>query len=407
VFVAPVVVIGGGQAGLAVSHELSALEVEHVVLERMRVAETWRGRWDSFCLVTPNWTMGLPGSPYTGSHPEGFVPRDDIVSYLEGYAASFDAPVREDIGVESLEPGPMGGFLLRTTDGELRTDVVVVCSGAYQRPHRPAIAGAFPASVLVIDAEQYRNPDSLPAGRVLVVGGGQTGCQIAEELHETGREVALAGGRAPWAPRRFDGRDVVSWISETDYFDTSLASLPSPAARLAANMQATGRGGGHDLHYRTLQAMGVQLLGRLVAVDGPQAHFADDLAGSVAFGDARYAALRNLLREQLPGKGFAVPEMPEPPPFRADPPCELDLGDVGVAIFTSGFRPDYSRWVRFPAFDELGFPLTEDGGSTVVPGLFFCGVHFLRTRRSALLFGVGNDATLVARSVAGRLVRGT
>ena len=153
--------------------------------------------------------------------------------------------------------------------------------------------------------------------------------------------------------------------------------------------------------------MGVQLLGRLVAVDGPRAHFADDLAESVAFGDARYAALRNLLRDQLPGKGFPVPELPDPPPFRADAPCELDLGDFGVAIFTSGFRPDYTRWVRFPAFDELGFPLTYDGASTVVPGLFFCGVHFLRTRRSALLFGVGNDATLVARSVAGRLARGT
>ncbi len=402
----PVVVIGGGQAGLAVSHELSALEVEHVVLERTRVAETWRGRWDSFCLVTPNWTMSLPGSPYTGTDPEGFVPRDDIVSYLEGYAASFAAPVREGVGVESLEPGLTGGFLLRTTEGELRTDVVVVCSGAYQRPHRPAIAGAFPAGVLVIDAEQYRNPDSIPAGRVLIVGGGQTGCQIAEELQETGREVALACGRAPWAPRRFGGRDVVSWISETDYFDTPLGSLPSPAARLSANLQATGRGGGHDLHYRTLQAMGVQLVGRLLSVDGPQAHFADDLAESVAFGDARYAAIRNLLRDQLPGKGLPVPELPDPPPFRADPPCELDLGDFGVAIFTSGFRPDYARWVRFPAFDELGFPLTYDGASTVVPGLFFCGVHFLRTRRSALLFGVGDDATLVARAVAGRLARG-
>jgi putative flavoprotein involved in K+ transport len=401
-----VVVIGGGQAGLAVSHELSALEVEHVVLERMRVAETWRGRWDSFCLVTPNWTMSLPGSPYIGPDPEGFVPRDDIVSYLEAYVASFAAPVREGVGVESLEPGPTGGFLLRTTEGELRTDVVVVCSGAYQRPHRPAIAGAFPTGVLVIDAEQYRNPDSLPAGRALIVGGGQTGCQIAEELQETGREVALACGRAPWAPRRFGGRDVVSWISETDYLDTPLGSLPSPAARLTANLQATGRGGGHDLHYRTLQAMGVQLLGRLVAVDGSHAHFADDLAESVAFGDARYADLRNLLRDQLPGKGFPVPELPHPPPFRADPPCQLDLGDFGVAIFTSGFRPDYTRWVRFPAFDELGFPLTYNGASTVVPGLFFCGVHFLRTRRSSLLFGVGNDATLVARSVAGRLARG-
>ena len=402
----PVVVIGGGQAGLAVSHELSARDVEHVVLEQARVAETWRGRWDSFCLVTPNWTMSLPGSPYAGPEPEGFDPRDEIVAYLERYAASFGAPVREGVRVDSLEPGPTGGFRLRTTDGELDADVVVVCTGAYQRPHRPTIAGTFPAGVLAIDADDYRNPDGLPPGRVLVVGSGQTGCQIAEELQETSREVALACGRAPWAPRRFDGRDLVSWLSETNFFDMPLSALPSPAARLTGNPQTTGRGGGHDLHYRTLQAMGVQLLGRLIAVDGTRAQFADDLTESVAFGDARYADIWKLLAEQLPARGLPVPELPDPPPFRATPASELDLGDFGTVIFTSGFRPDYAGWVRFPAFDDSGFPLTNDGASTVVPGLFFCGVHFLRTRRSALFFGVGDDAVLVARSISRRLADG-
>jgi putative flavoprotein involved in K+ transport len=402
---APVVVIGGGQAGLAVSHELTALEVEHVVLERQRIAEAWRGRWDSFCLVTPNWTMSLPGAPYAGGEPEGFVRRDEIVAYMEGYAAGFGAPTQTGVGVDSLKPSPAGGFVLRTTEGELRADMVVVCTGAYQRPHRPAVAGAFPAQVLAIDAEQYRNPDGLPAGRVLVVGSGQTGCQIAEELHESGREVAVACGRAPWAPRRFEGRDVVSWIRETNFFDTPLASLPSPGARLTANVQATGRRGGHDLHYRTLQALGVQLLGRLVAVDGSRAHFADDLAESVAFGDARYGDLKNLLREQLPAKGLAVPDLPDPPPFRAEPPSQLDLRDFGTVIYTCGFRPDYGRWIQFPAFDDIGFPITNDGASTIVPGLFFCGVHFLRTRKSSVLFGVGDDATVVARAVAQRRAR--
>ena len=395
-----VIVVGAGQAGLAVSHELTALGIEHVVLERARVAETWRSRWDSFCLVTPNWTLSLPGAPYAGDDPEGFVPRDEIVGYLERYASTGDLPVREGVDVDSLEPGSNGGFLLRTSDGDMQAESVVVCTGAYQRSHRPAVAGAFPPSVLVTDAAEYRNPGAFPPGKVLVVGSGQTGVQIAEELHESGRDVSLACGRAPWAPRRIDGRDIVSWMSETTFFDTPLSALPSPAARLGANVQATGRDGGHDLHYRTLQTMGVQLLGRLAGVEGQQAHFADDLAESVAFGDMRYADIRQLLTAQLAAKGMTVPELPDAPPFHADPPLELDLRCFGVVVFTSGFRPDYSHWVRFPAFDDMGFPLADDGASTVVPGLFFCGVHFLRTRRSSLLFGVGEDAAIVAQSIA-------
>ncbi len=396
----PVVVVGAGQAGLAVSHELTALGIDHVVLERNRIGETWRGLWDSFCLVTPNWTMSLPGAPYAGDDPEGFVPRDEIVKYLQQYASSFDAPVRQGVGVNSLEPARNGGFLLRTSAGDTHAQSVVVCTGAYQQPHRPHTAAAFPQDVLVIDAADYRNPAALPPGKVLVVGSGQTGCQIAEELHESGRDVFLACGRAPWAPRRLDGHDIVTWLQKTTFFDVPLSALPSPAARLVANPQATGHRGGHDLHYRTLQAMGVQLLGRLTGVNGHRAYFADDLADSVAFGDARYTDIRQLLTEQLTVKGMTVPKLPDPAPFHADPPLELDLQGVGVVIFTSGFRPDYTHWVRFPAFDAMGFPLTDHGASTVVPGLFFCGVHFLRKRKSAVLYGVGEDAAIVAHTIA-------
>ncbi len=393
------IVIGAGQAGLAVSHELRAAGVDHVVLERSRLGQTWRGRWDSFCLVTPNWTMSLPGFAYDGDDPDGFLPRDAIVRYLERYAASFAAPVREVVDVQSLEPRSAGGFELRTSSGDMQAAAVVLCSGAYQRPHRPDIAAALPLGLTVLDAEDYANPGALPPGRVLVVGSGQTGCQISEELNEAGREVFLACGRAPWGPRRPGGRDVVSWLRETDYFETPLSALPSPAARLLANLQATGRNGGHDLHYRTLQTAGVQLLGRLAGVEGRHAQFADDLVASVAWGDARYADLKKLLTEQLGAKGIPAPELLDPPPFRADPPRELDMAGFGAVIFTSGFRPDYSRWVRFRAFDEMGFPLTDNGASTVVPGLFFCGVHFLRKRKSSLLFGVGEDATIVAQSI--------
>jgi len=395
-----VAVIGAGHAGLAVSHELTAVGVEHVVLERARVGQAWRDRWDSFCLVTPNWTMSLPGFAYAGDDPEGFVPRDEIVGFLARYASSFGAPVHEGVEIYSLEPGTDSRFLLRTSAGELRAESAVVCTGAYQRPHRPA-AAAFPPGTMVTDAGDYRNPAVLPPGKILVVGSGQTGCQIAEELHEAGREVVLSCGRAPWLPRRPDGRDIVTWLNQTTFFDTPLAALRSPADRLGANVQATGRGSGHDLHYRTLQAMGVQLAGRLAGVDGHRAHFAGDLADSVAFGDARYADVRHLLTAQLAAGGLPTPELPDPPPFRADPPLTLDLHHVGAVIVTSGFRPDYASWVRFPAFDAAGFPLTRDGDSTMVPGLCFCGVHFLRTRKSSLLFGVGEDAAVVARSIVG------
>jgi putative flavoprotein involved in K+ transport len=344
------VVIGAGQAGLSVSHQLLSRGVEHVVVERDRVAETWRRRWDSFHLVTPNWTLDLPGAPYAGDDPEGFMARDEIVAYLEQYAAGL--PIRTGVAVESLEPGPAGGFLLRTSDGELAADAVVVCTGAYQRPHRPPYDGRFPEDLAVLDAEGYRNPAALPPGRVLVVGSGQTGCQIAEELCESGREVFLACGRAPWAHRRPAGRDVVTWLNETTWFRIPVSALPSAGARLFANIQATGKTGGHDLHYRTLQAMGVELVGRLVGVEGHRVRFADDLDESVVWGDARYADLGRLLLAQL---GDRAPHWPDPPPFRADPPVQLDLRGFGAVVFTSGFRPDYGRLGPVPRvrFDGL------------------------------------------------------
>lgn len=397
-----VVVVGAGQAGLAVSHELSGFGIDHIVFERSRVGQSWRSRWDSFCFVTPNWTRRLPGFPYTGDQPEGFDRRDEIVSYLERYVESFAAPVREGVAVSAVESSG-GGFCLRTSDGELRTSTLVLATGAYQRPHRPAAATGFPNRLLVMDAEGYTNPRALPPGPVLVVGSGQTGCQLAEELRQAGREVFLACGKAPWGPRRLEGRDLVTWLNETTWFETPLSALPSPAARLLANIQFSGRDGGHDLNYRVLQAIGVQLLGHLTGVSGQRARFADDLAESVAFGDARYADLCKLLRDQLPARGLPVPDLPEPPTFRADPPLEISLRGLGAVIFTSGFRPDYAHWVRLPAFDDLGFPITRDGASTLVPGLYFVGVHFLRTRKSSLMFGVGDDAAIVARDIAARL----
>jgi putative flavoprotein involved in K+ transport len=398
-----VAVVGGGQAGLSVARELTALGVEPVVLERGRIGQSWRGRWESFSLVTPNWSLQLPGFPYDGSSPDGFLPRDEIAAYLERYAADIGVPVREETEVLAIDAGD--DFSVRTSTGDLRADAVVIASGAYQRPYRPAVAGSLPGSLLQIDAEGYRSEADLPAGRVLIVGSGQTGCQIAEELHEAGRDVVVACGKAPWLPRRIGDHDLVWWLVESRFLEQSVDALPSPSARLRSNVLSSGRGGGHDLHLRTLRDLGVTLTGHFLGADDHEARFAADLRESVAWGDAAYQELADLFRRVAQERGLAEPGLEQPPAIGGEGPERVDLRDFGAVVFTSGYRPDYGSWLSWPgAFDDLGFPIHQDGESTVVPGIFFAGVHFLRKRKSSLLLGVGEDAAIVARGVASRLV---
>jgi glycine/D-amino acid oxidase-like deaminating enzyme len=395
-----VVVVGAGQAGLATSRELTKAEVDHVVLERGHIGQTWRGRWDSFCLVTPNWFVRLPDGHYDGPDPDGYMPRDEIVAWLERYAMACGAPVREQVEVQSVE-SVGDGFELGTSEGPLHAKTVVLATGAYQRPYRPAAADTLPADLFTIDVEGYRNEGALPAGRVLVVGSGQSGCQIAEELHLAGRDVVLACGRAPWTPRRWGGRDLTWWGIETGFIDVTVESLPDPSARLFANVLTSGHGGGHDLHLRTLQALGVVLAGHFVGAANGRLQFADDLGESVAWGDERYRQFRELVRAVVAERGLEDPGLADPEPFEADAPVSLDARGFGAVIFAGGFRPDYRSWLPWPgAFDEHGFPLHRDGASTVVPGLYFVGVHFLRKRKSSLLGGVGEDAAIVARQIA-------
>jgi len=246
-----VVVVGAGQAGLSVSHELTHAGVDHVVLERDQVAASWRGRWDSFCLVTPNDTARLPGGEYAGADPRGFLPRDGVVAYLERYAAGFDAPVRSGVQVRSLRQAADGTLTLGTDDGTITARAVVAATGAFQRPHRPAWVAALPSRLAVLDARDYHNPGTLPAGAVLVVGSGQTGCQIAEELHLAGRDVILACGRAPWVPRQPEGRDIFYWFLKTRFMEMSVSScplrrpgcwrIPRPPGSRAATISTTAR----------------------------------------------------------------------------------------------------------------------------------------------------------------------
>jgi putative flavoprotein involved in K+ transport len=396
------VIVGGGQAGLAASRELMQVGVEHVVLERGRIGQTWRDRWDSFCLVSPNWTVQLPDRPYDGDDPDGFMPRDEIVAYLEGYRAALALPVREGVAALSIESGA-GGFRVRTTMGDLQARALVLATGAYQRPHRPPGAETLPPDLLRIDVDDYRNATALPPGPILVVGSGQSGCQIAEELHDAGREVVLACGKAAWVPRRLDGRDIFRWLVDIGFMEATVESLPTPTARLAANPTATGHGGGHDLDLRVLRAKGVILAGHFLGASNHEVRFASDLAQSVAWGDERHRELMDRIRVTAAELGYPVPDIREPEPFDPKAPEHVSLEGFGAVVFAGGFRPSYRAWLPWPeAFDDLGFPIQRDGGSTIVDGLYFVGVHFLRRRKSSLLIGVGEDAAIVARAIGER-----
>jgi putative flavoprotein involved in K+ transport len=394
-----VAIIGAGQAGLATSWHLKQAGIDHVVLEAGRVAETWRSRrWDSFCLVTPNWSVQLPGAKYDGPDPDGFMPLAELVDYLQAWADSFGTPVQENSPVTSVETDG-GGFVLSLPSGRLKARRVVVASGAYQRPHRPAGAESLPREVVQLFAEEYTNPADLPPGAVLIVGSGQTGCQLADEIHRSGRKVFLACGRCVWVPRRLEGHDIFWWLIDSGFMDRSPDMLPSPAARLLGNPQTTGHDGGRDLNFRVLHDMGVELVGRYIGAEDSKVNFADDVGASVDFGDARLADLMKFVEASCGANGTTPPTLQMPPPFRPKTRTELDVAQdaIGTVIWTSGYRPDYG-WVKLPVFDGMGFPIQTDGRTTV-PGLYFMGVHWMRKNKSSILYGVGEDAQVVARQI--------
>ncbi|SHG65909.1 MSMEG_0569 family flavin-dependent oxidoreductase [Geodermatophilus nigrescens] len=402
----PVAVVGGGQAGLSMSWHLRRRGIEHVVLERDTVAHEWSdARWDTFCLVTPNWQCRLPGWPYRGDDPDGFMVRDEIVAYVRGYAASFDPPVLERTAVERLDAAPGGGFTLTTTAGPLTAEHVVLATGGYHRPVVPGWASQLPGHVVQVHSAEYRSPDRLPDGEVLVVGTGQSGAQIAEDLHLAGRRVHLAVGRAPRVARSYRGRDVVAWLSDMGHYDMPVTEhRDGEAARLGTNHYVTGRDGGRDIDLRAFARDGMRLYGVLRELSGATLTFADDLAANLDSADRVNQDVLDAVDRFIAAEGIDAPEEARYTPVWApgpDAPTTLDASRIAAVVWCIGFTSDWS-WVRLPAFDGRGYP-THVRGVTSVPGLSVLGLPWLHTWGSGRFSGVGRDAEHLADHVAARL----
>ncbi|WP_436497570.1 NAD(P)-binding domain-containing protein [Actinokineospora sp. HUAS TT18] len=383
-FAVDTVVIGAGQAGLAVSRCLADNGVDHVVLERGQIGQRWRGeRWDSLRLINPNWATRLPGWGYRGDDPDGYMTAVEFADYLQDYAASFGAPVHSGAAVTRVE-GHGGGFAVHTEVGGWRASSVVIASGWCDRPHVPAMAAGLSPSVFQLTPGAYRNPGQLPEGGVLVVGASASGVQLADELARSGREVTLAVGRHRRLPRHHEGRDI--WHALIGTFGVTIDQVANPAAaRAAASMQLIGRKqAGVDLP--TLQGIGVRLTGRLTGVDGTRVRFADDLA--VTTGHAEVQLIRLLRRIG----GHSVPLES----VMATDVDHLDLRRAGITtvIWATGFRRHYP-WLRVPALGPDG-EIRQRRGVTPVPGLYVMGQRFQHRRDSDFVDGVRHDAVAVA-----------
>lgn len=404
-----IVVIGAGGSGLSVSYYLTKLKLEHIVIERGQTGNAWNTeRWDSFHLVNPNWALRLHGFAYDGPDPDGYLSRSETVKMLADYAASFSAPVLHDTEITSIERACPTGFILRTDDDDLIAENVVVATGAFGIPAYPPAASGI-TGVTQLHSSQYKNAGELSPGGVLVVGSGQSGAQIMEDLFDAGKDVALSVGNAGRRPRRYRGRDSSWWNNTMGGFDRTVNDVESLNVRFGSSSHTSGSKGGHDIYLRAFARDGVRLLGRLKGGTGSRLQLRDDLHASLAGTDEYAARWRAGVDSFVEKHGMDAPPEPEPDPpgisdIRVpDPPTDFDLRSAGIStvIWATGYRYDFS-WIKLPLAGNRGYPV-QRRGVTAWPGLYFTGLHWMYSAKSAQFIGVSEDAEYVARQIAARL----
>lgn len=401
------IVIGGGQAGLAMSRCLSDRAIDHVVLERGRVGERWRSeRWDSLRLLTPNWLSRLPGFRYQGPDPDGYMTMPEVVDYFERYAQSFAAPVEVGTTVQAVVSAD-GGYRVVTNRGVWRAANVVIATGYCDVAFVPDMGAGLPEDVLQLVPTRYRSPSQLPEGGVLVVGAAASGIQLADEIHSSGRPVTLSVGRHTRLPRRYRGKDILWWLDVMGIFDETIEHVfDADISRHQPSLQLVGRPDHSTLDLSMLQDRGVRLVGRAVGLAGYTVSFADDLVAYTAAADVKLAKLLTRV-DDFVARGGLAGTVGDPEPFvpfhwPAPAPTEINLRAAGIrtVLWATGFRRSYP-WLKAPVLDERG-EIRHRGGVTPAPGLYVLGLQFQRRRKSAFIDGVGDDASVLAEHLAGR-----
>lgn len=404
---ATTVVIGAGQAGLAMSRCLTERSIDHVVLERGEVANTWRTeRWDSLRLLTPNWQSRLPGYGYEGGDPDGYRTMPETVDFLKRYADVISAPVQTRTSVTSVRRDE-DGYEIVTNRGTWRCETVVIATGAFNIPTVPAVAESVPGGIDMLTPREYRNPDQLDAGGVLVVGAAASGLQIAEEIHRSGRPVTLAVGEHVRVPRAYRGKDIQWWMDVTGVLDERYDEADNLVrVRNLPSLQLVGSDDRRDLDLNRLTDLGVRLVGRLAGIQDGKAQFSGSLANLCAMSDLKMNRLLDRIDEWATERSLDgvidPPHRLEPTRVEASPPLSLDLGTIRTILWATGYRPDYS-WLDLPVLDRKGRIRHDGGVVTESPGVYVLGLPFLRRRKSTLIDGAGDDARDLSAHLASYL----